>query len=173
MQRYAGSAIAGSVGTHLVRALQGRTVTFAESCTGGLLSAYLTRHSGASEVFGGALVTYSNALKHAWAAVDDAVLAKHGAVSAEVVAQMSRGALDAAGADYAIAVSGIAGPGGGTPAKPVGTVFLAVRSSNDLQRHELHLHGDRRYIQQQTVLHAVKALILFAPQTFLISSKNT
>jgi nicotinamide-nucleotide amidase len=143
-----------------------KTVTFAESCTGGLLSYYLTKESGASGVFEGALVTYSNRLKSAWIAVEGSTLEAHGAVSREVVEEMSAGALDVSGADYAVAVSGIAGPTGGTPQKPVGTVHVAVRSKTALKTAELRLHGDRNYIQEQTVLHAVKMLLLLDKKTF-------
>ena len=143
-----------------------KSVTFAESCTGGLLSSYLTRASGASGVFEGALVTYSNRLKSSWIAVDKTLLEKYGAVSRPVVEAMSEGALQVAGADYAIATSGIAGPTGGTPDKPVGTVFVAVRSKNALHTGRLQLHGDRNYIQEQTVLHALKMLLLLDKKTF-------
>lgn len=143
-----------------------KTVTFAESCTGGLLSYYLTSQSGASNVFEGALVTYSNRLKTLWIAVENATLEAHGAVSREVVEAMSRGAMEVAGADYAIAVSGVAGPTGGSPEKPVGTVYVAVRSEAQCDTVRLQLHGDRNYIQEQTVLHAVKMLVLLDKETF-------
>ena len=143
-----------------------KTVTFAESCTGGLLSYYLTKESGASGIFEGALVTYSNRLKSAWIAVENSTLEAHGAVSREVVEAMSAGAREVAGADYAVAVSGVAGPTGGTPLKPVGTVHVAVRSRDALQTARLSLQGDRNYIQEQTVLHAVKMLLLLDKKTF-------
>jgi len=152
----------------LIETLQeaGKTVTFAESCTGGLLSYYLTRESGASGVFEGALITYSNRLKSAWIAVEPATLEAHGAVSREVVEAMSDGALAVSGADYAVAVSGVAGPTGGTPQKPVGTIHVAVRSKDALATAHLQLKGDRNYIQEQTVLHAVKMLLLLDKKTF-------
>jgi len=143
-----------------------KSVTFAESCTGGLLSYYLTKESGASGVFEGALVTYSNRLKASWIAVENKTLEAHGAVSREVVEEMSAGALEVAAADYAIAVSGVAGPTGGSPAKPVGTVQVAVRSKEELVTERLMLQGDRNYIQEQTVLHAVKMLLLLDKKTF-------
>jgi len=143
-----------------------KTVTFAESCTGGLLSYYLTKESGASGVFEGALVTYSNRLKASWIAVENKTLEAHGAVSREVVEEMSAGAMEVSGADYAIAVSGVAGPTGGTPNKPVGTVQIAVRSKDAIVTERLQLHGDRNYIQEQTVLHAVKMLLLLDKKTF-------
>ncbi|MEJ2468711.1 MAG: CinA family protein [Campylobacterales bacterium] len=160
--------MAENIALWLIESLErsGKTVTFAESCTGGLLSYYLTKESGASNVFEGALVTYSNRLKSAWIAVENDTLAAHGAVSREVVEEMSGGALDVSGADYAIAVSGIAGPTGGTPEKPVGTVHVAVRSKEALRTARLQLNGDRNYIQEQTVLHAVKMLLMLDKKTF-------
>jgi len=152
----------------LIAALEAeqKTITFAESCTGGLLSSYLTAKSGSSAVFEGALVTYSNRLKSAWIAVEESTLETHGAVSAETVEEMSLGALEVAGADYAVAVSGIAGPTGAVPGKPVGTVYVAVRSKNAVNVERLQLHGDRNYIQEQTVLAALKMLLMLDRKTF-------
>ena len=159
---------AENIAEWIIEALEAekKSVTFAESCTGGLLSSYLTKQSGASGIFEGALVTYSNRLKSSWIAVDETLLEKHGAVSRPVVEAMSEGAMHVAGADYAIATSGIAGPTGGTPEKPVGTVFVSVRSGNAVDTERLQLHGDRNYIQEQTVLHALKMLLLLDKKTF-------
>ena len=104
---------------------RGATLTTAESCTGGLIASMLTRIPGSSEGFHAGFVTYSNAIKHSVLGVSEKTLADHGAVSEEVVREMAQGALEASGAQYTIAVSGIAGPDGGTPEKPVGTVWLA------------------------------------------------
>lgn len=104
---------------------QGKTLTTAESCTGGLIASMLTRIAGSSDSFHAGFVTYANHIKQSLLGVDQQVLETHGAVSEEVVRAMARGALDKAGADLAIAVSGIAGPDGGSPEKPVGTVWLA------------------------------------------------
>jgi nicotinamide-nucleotide amidase len=104
---------------------RGATLTTAESCTGGLIASMLTRIPGSSEGFHAGFVTYSNAIKQSVLGVSEKTLADHGAVSEQVVREMVQGALDSSGADYAIAVSGIAGPDGGTPEKPVGTVWLA------------------------------------------------
>ncbi len=167
-ERFPYSAAAENIALWIIERLEaeGRHITFAESCTGGLLSYYLTKESGASNIFDGALVTYSNRLKSAWIAVENAVLEAHGAVSRETVEAMSAGALDVARADYAVAVSGIAGPTGGTAEKPVGTVYVAVRSAERLQTAHLQLHGDRNYIQEQTVLHAVKMLLMLDKKRF-------
>ncbi|RLA58300.1 MAG: damage-inducible protein CinA, partial [Gammaproteobacteria bacterium] len=110
----------------------GTTLTTAESCTGGLIASMLTRLPGASDGFHAGFVTYSNDIKHDLLGVSKTSLDSDGAVSETVVKQMAIGALDRSGADYAIAVSGIAGPDGGTQDKPVGTVWLAWGSRDDL-----------------------------------------
>ncbi len=143
-----------------------RRVTFAESCTGGLLAYYLTKESGASAVFDGSLVTYSNALKSNWLAVDDTILEEHGAVSTEVVAEMSEGALNVSYADYALAISGIAGPEGGSTEKPVGTVCLSARSKQSAKHEQMQFHGDRNAIQEQSALYAIKMLLLLDRELF-------
>ena len=104
---------------------RGATLTTAESCTGGLIASMLTRIAGSSDAFHAGFVTYSNDIKHSVLGVSQQSLDQHGAVSEEVVQQMALGAMARSGADYAIAVSGIAGPDGGTQEKPVGTVWLA------------------------------------------------
>jgi len=143
-----------------------KKVTFAESCTGGLLSYFFTKHNGASKILDGGLVTYSNTLKENWLAVDNAALENYGAVSAEVVREMSEGALNVSGANYALAVSGIAGDTGGTDLKPVGTVYISARSKTDHVEKHLHFHGDRNYVQDQSVLMAIKMLLLLDKEAF-------
>src|SRR5207344_2237098 len=101
-----------------------RPAATAESCTGGMVAAALTAIAGSSEAFTGGVVAYSNALKRDMLSVSEAVLDEHGAVSAEVAAAMASGARAQLGADAAVAVTGIAGPGGGTEQKPVGLVHL-------------------------------------------------
>lgn len=112
----------------LIRRLtaQGKTLALAESCTGGCLANRLTNVPGASAVLLAGWVTYSNEAKRKFLGVSAATLAAHGAVSEEVAREMAEGARNATGADYALSVTGIAGPGGGSPAKPVGTVFLGL-----------------------------------------------
>lgn len=116
---------------------RGATLTTAESCTGGLIASMLTRIPGSSAGFQAGFVTYANAIKASVLGVDQGDLARCGAVSEPVVRQMALGALERAGADYAIAVSGIAGPEGGTPDKPVGTVWLAWGSRERLEALQL------------------------------------
>jgi nicotinamide-nucleotide amidase len=112
----------------------------AESCTGGLVAAALTDIAGASDVFDRGFVTYSNEAKRDMLGVADALLKAHGAVSAEVPRALARGAIDRSLADVAVAVTGVAGPGGGSPEKPVGLVhFACARRDGDVD------HVERRY----------------------------
>lgn len=145
---------------------QNKKITFAESCTGGLLTYYLTRNNGASNILEGSLVTYSNDLKDNWLAVSAETLEQHGAVSAEVVREMSEGALAVSHADFAIAVSGIAGDTGGTQEKPVGTVYIGVRSQTAHTEEHCLFSGDRNFVQNQSALYAIKMLLLLDKETF-------
>src|SRR5690606_36099107 len=115
----------------------------AESCTGGYIAHLFTSIPGASEVFQGGVISYSNELKMRLLGVDEAILNEKGAVSAETVAAMARGALQRMGGDYAVAVSGIMGPGGGSPEKPVGTAWIAVAGKEDLKVKLFRLSGKR------------------------------
>ena len=146
-----------------------KKLTFAESCSGGMLSYMFTKESGASHVFDGSLITYSNALKENWLAVDHNILEAHGAVSAEVVSEMSEGALNVSYANYALAISGIAGPNGGTMMKPVGTVYISARSKNNHTVKRLSFKGDRKYIQHQAALYAIKMLLEVDKELFFMN----
>ncbi|MCQ8277334.1 nicotinamide-nucleotide amidohydrolase family protein [Acetobacteraceae bacterium KSS8] len=127
------------------------TVATAESCTGGLVSAALTHHAGSSSAILGAAVPYSNAAKHRVLGVPDATLTRFGAVSAEVAEAMATGALNLFGTDIAVAITGIAGPGGGTPEKPVGTVWLGLaRRGRPVETRLLSLEGSREAIRLRT-----------------------
>jgi nicotinamide-nucleotide amidase len=106
------------------------TVGTVESCTGGLLGEMITRLGGSSDVFAGGLLTYTNGLKSRLAGVDPALIERHGAVSREVATEMARGGIGRLGVDHALAITGVAGPGGGSDAKPIGTVWIA-RASRD------------------------------------------
>jgi len=143
-----------------------KTITFAESCTGGLLCYYFTSQNGASKALEGSLVTYSNSLKENWLAVEHKIIEKFGAVSSDVVKEMSEGALNVSNADYAISVSGIAGDAGGDDKKPVGTVYVGIRTKTQHKEEHLLLHGDRNYVQNQSVLFAVKLLLLADKEIF-------
>ena len=115
---------------------RGITIATAESCTAGLVAHLLTEIPGSSDYFRGGLVTYANDVKIALAHVPDETLAAHGAVSAQVAVAMAEGARSRLGADLAVAVTGVAGPGGGTPAKPVGLTYVAVAdgTGDDVRR---------------------------------------
>jgi len=143
-----------------------KKLTFAESCSGGLLSYYFTKNNGASKILDGSLITYSNELKENWLAVDHEVITKYGAVSNEVVAEMSDGAINVSNADYALSISGIAGDTGGTELKPVGTVHISARSKTSHKELHLNLCGDRNYVQAQSVLFAIKMLVLIDKEMF-------
>jgi len=136
-----------------------KKITFAESCTGGLLSYYFTKENGASKILDGSLVTYSNGLKENWLAIDKDIILKEGAVSSDVVEAMSEGAMNVSEADYSISISGIAGDSGGTEFKPVGTVYIGVRNKENHIEEHLLLKGDRNYVQHQSALYAIKMLI--------------
>lgn len=126
---------------------RGATLTTAESCTGGLIASMLTRVPGSSDAFRAGFVTYADSIKHSVLGVDEDALASEGAVSESVVRQMALGAMDRAGADYAIAVSGIAGPDGGTEEKPVGTVWLAWGGRDSLRTRCLRWPVERSLFQ--------------------------
>ena len=128
------------------------TLTFAESCTGGKAAAALTSISGASSLFEGSMVTYSNRIKHEWLGVKIETLKHYGAVSKECVKEMLEGILKQSGAAYAMAISGIAGPTGGTPQKPVGTVYIGVASKSAHHIKHFLFQGNRAAIQDQSVI---------------------
>lgn len=143
-------------------AKQGRTLATAESCTGGWVAKILTDRAGSSAYLMAGLVTYSNEAKQAILGVEDAVLAKHGAVSEPVVRQMVAGAVRATGVDVAVAISGVAGPGGGSVEKPVGTVWFAWGTGPDnTQTRVQHFDGDREQVRRQSVLYVLQGVTEF------------
>lgn len=133
-------------------------VTTVESCTGGGISASLTAISGSSAYIDQAFVTYSNEAKMRLVGVSKLALEEHGAVSEIVVQQMSEGGLKKANADFSIAVSGIAGPTGGTEEKPVGTVWIALATSAQTICQRFLFKGDRTQVREQTILAALQLL---------------
>ena len=137
---------------------QNQTISFAESCTGGRIAVAFTTISGASNVLNGSCVTYSNDIKHLWLGVDEEVLEKFGAVSQPCVAQMLEGIQRLAGSDYAIAVSGIAGPTGGTDLKPVGTVYIGLQTPFSQEIFHCNFSGPREAIQEQSTVFAIEKL---------------
>jgi nicotinamide-nucleotide amidase len=151
----------------LLGALQGKGLTLAtaESCTGGLIAAALTAVPGSSATVLAGYVTYSNEAKTRMVGVTAAMLAAHGAVSEPVARQMAEGARDDAGADVAISCTGIAGPGGGSAAKPVGLVFIGCAIRGQPTRVERHVFpGDRSAIRAATVAAAFALVRRFLPE---------
>ena len=141
---------------------RGWKLATAESCTGGLVAARLTSVAGSSDVFVGAVVAYANEVKARELGVGEELLERHGAVSPEAAAAMAAGARERLGADVAVAVTGIAGPGGGTPAKPVGLVHLHAEGPDGALTRELTLPGDREAIRKRATaaaLHLVRTLL--------------
>jgi nicotinamide-nucleotide amidase len=138
---------------------RGATVTAAESCTGGWVAKALTDIAGSSAWFERGFVTYSNEAKSQTIGVSEETLAQHGAVSEPVVVEMAIGALKAARADYAVAISGIAGPDGGSAGKPVGTVWFAFASARGegITRRECFT-GDRESVRRQATAYALQTL---------------
>jgi nicotinamide-nucleotide amidase len=139
-----------------------RAVATAESCTGGWIAKALTDVPGSSGCFGYGIVSYSNGAKESMLGVKSRTLAEHGAVSEPVVREMAEGTLRLSGADISVAVSGVAGPDGGSQEKPVGTVWFAwstrgprgITTDTDLQRFE----GNRESVRMQTVIHGLRGV---------------
>jgi PncC family amidohydrolase len=134
------------------------TLAVAESCTGGQLSAALTAVPGASRVFLGGVVAYSNEAKIELLGVDWRILEEHGAVSEETAAEMARTARERFGSDIAIATTGVAGPGGGSELKPVGLVYLAWAGADSVRVERKLFTGDRASVQRQAVEQALSRL---------------
>ena len=139
------------------------TVTTVESCTGGLLSATLVDVSGASDVFYQGVVTYANEAKVRLVGVKEATLQAHGAVSEETAREMAEGGAKAANADAALAVTGIAGPGGGTKEKPVGLVYIGCYVNGKTIVKKNLFTGNRREVREQAVETALKLLLECLP----------
>jgi len=135
-----------------------QTITFAESCTGGRVASAFTAISGASAVFEGSVVSYSNEIKNRWLNVKKETLINYGAVSSECVKEMLEGVSKMANAPYAIAISGIAGPTGGSKLKPVGTVYIGVKTTKGNFINHYLFKGDRESIQLQATYQAVDFL---------------
>ena len=148
--------VAGDVVRLLKR--RGLTVATAESCTGGLVAKMITDISGASDVFPGSVVSYANRIKEAALGVKTQTLERVGAVSRETVREMANGIAERFGTDCAIALSGIAGPGGGTPEKPVGLVYCAVRCLDVTEVFEFRLGRSREQIRERAAAKALDML---------------
>ena len=139
-----------------------QTITTAESCTGGLVASMITKISGSSDIFNGSIVTYSNKIKNQELHVKNKTLEKFGAVSIEVVDEMLIGVLKKFDANFAIAISGIAGPNGGTKNKPVGTVIIGISDENNHKIVNIYtFKGSREDIQIQAAKVALKEIYKF------------
>lgn len=139
-----------------------QTITTAESCTGGLVASMITKISGSSDIFNGSIVTYSNKIKNQELNVKNETLEKFGAVSIEVVNEMLNGVISKFDANFAIAISGIAGPNGGTKNKPVGTVVIGICDSNNHKIVNIYnFKGSREDIQIQAAKVALREIYKF------------
>lgn len=141
--------------------VRGLMLATSESCTGGGIAQAVTDVAGSSEWFDCGFVTYSNASKSALLNVPADLIARHGAVSEEVAAAMACGALENSGAQVAVSATGIAGPGGAVPGKPVGTVWFGYARGNRLHTERQQFEGDRHAVRDQAVRHALSALLEF------------
>lgn len=137
---------------------KGLKLSLAESCTGGALAARIVNVSGASEIFEEGYVTYSNHAKRKNLGVKKSTLKKYGAVSEKCAKEMAKGVRKAAEADVGLSITGIAGPLGGTPEKPVGTVFMGCCYKGKTVIREFHFEGDRSEIREQSVISALELL---------------
>jgi nicotinamide-nucleotide amidase len=143
-----------------------QTITTAESCTGGLVASMITKIAGSSDIFNGSIVTYSNKIKNQELKVRNKTLESFGAVSCEVVNEMLDGVISKFEANYAIAISGIAGPTGETKNKPVGTVVIGICDSKDHKYVTLHhFKGTREEVQLQAAKHSLKEILKFLLNT--------
>ncbi len=154
--------LATDLGSELLR--KKAMLVIAESCTGGGIAHAVTRIPGASQWFDCGFVTYSNASKTNMLKVPANLIHQHGAVSREVVSAMAKGALENSGGTIAIAVTGIAGPDGATPEKPVGTVWFGLAVNNQVHTEKQHFAGDRDAVREQSIRHALTLVLSFLRQ---------
>jgi len=134
------------------------TISTAESCTGGLIAKLITDVAGSSEVFIGGVISYSNEMKMNWLGVKQETLIMYGAVSEQTIKEMLNGIIKQTGSDIAVAVSGIAGPTGGSPEKPVGTVFIGVAFRNNKVVKKFLLEGSREQVRMESAMKALKMI---------------
>jgi len=155
------SLTAASLAKELGKLLCARNLTLAvaESCTGGMIGAAITSISGSSEYFLGGVIAYSNEIKTKVLGVGPGILLSKGAVSAESVAAMARGAQRLLGAHCAISISGVAGPGGGTKLKPVGLVYVGIAAGKIVRTFRYRFEGNRQAVRRQATVAALKRMI--------------
>ena len=143
----------------VLKALKGKTLATAESCTGGGIGAALTAVPGASKVYVGGVVSYTNDVKNRVLGVEQAVLDKYGAVSAPVAGAMASGVRNLMQADVAVSVTGLAGPGGDEFGNPVGTVCIGYADKRQRLAKQFHFYGDREEIREQSVRAALQLVL--------------
>lgn len=152
--------LAQLVGRLQARCLEcGVTVATAESCTGGLVAKLITDVAGSSGYFSGGIVAYANEAKVTLLGVPEEQLTSHGAVSAQVARSMAVGAMSRTGADLAVSITGVSGPGGGTPAKPVGLTYVAVADETGVEVRKYVLAGDRQANRESSARAALELLL--------------
>ncbi len=143
-----------------------KTITTAESCTGGLIASKITKTAGSSNIFNGAVVTYSNEIKTQELGVKKETLDRYGAVSIQVVEEMLDGVIKKFNADYAIAVSGVAGPEGGTESKPVGTIVIGIMGLSEGKIVKVfHFSGTRNEVQKKAANKSLEEILKFFQKT--------
>lgn len=140
---------------------RGLLLTTAESCTGGGVAHAITDIAGSSDWFDCGYITYSNASKTELLDVPAALIAQHGTVSEEIAAAMAQGALSNSNAHVTLSTTGIAGPGGAVPGKPVGTICFGWAKGDEVHTERLVFNGDRQQIREQTVAHALRGVLRF------------
>lgn len=148
-----------SLASKVIEALAGKTLATAESCTGGMIGQLLTSVSGASKVYKGGVISYTNEVKHNVLGVDGDVLVRFGAVSAQTAEEMAAGARKVLNTDIAVSVTGLAGPGGDDFGNPVGTVFVGFACENKSEVKEYHFTGDRESVRRQAAEAALQLIL--------------
>ena len=143
----------------MLKALKGKTLATAESCTGGGIGSAITAVAGASKVYVGGVVSYTNDIKHRILGVDQAILDKYGAVSAPVAGAMASGVRDLMGADVAVSVTGLAGPGGDDFGNPVGTVCIGYADKHQRFAKQYRFYGDRDEIRQAAIRASLELIL--------------
>ena len=143
----------------LLESLSGKTLATAESCTGGMIGAYITAVPGSSAVYKGGIISYTNEIKQNLLGVDKTLLEKEGAVSAPVAKAMAEGARRALRADIAVSVTGLAGPGGDDYGNPVGTVYIGYADEKGTEAFCFHFNGDRDSVRNQATEAALRIVL--------------
>ena len=143
----------------VIKALQGKNLATAESCTGGMIGAHLTGIPGSSAVYKGGIISYTNEIKQKLLGVPEEILTQFGAVSAPVAEAMAFGARKALNADIAISVTGLAGPGGDDYGNPVGTVYIGYCDASCCLSRHYRFDGDREEVRKQAVTHALMLVL--------------